>query len=61
MRSLKGIYEKNNIYLKASSNLMNLQVLLPQCVSMAEMDDMYDFAAFPIPKSAGIELECQTP
>jgi hypothetical protein len=39
---------------------MNLLVLLPQCVSKAEKVDRYDFDAFAITKSAGIELVCQT-
>jgi hypothetical protein len=40
--------------------IINLQVLLPQCMSMAEMDDMYRLDALPIAKSAGIEQVCRT-
>jgi len=39
---------------------MNLQVQFPQCMSMAYVGDMYGFDALPIPKSAGMELLCQT-
>jgi hypothetical protein len=33
---------------------MNLQIVLPQFVSMADYDNMYGFDAFTIAKSAGM-------
>jgi len=56
---LKGVYEQNNIQ-KSFIDLINLQVLLPECMSMAKMDDIYRLDGLPIAKSAGIEQVCRT-
>lgn len=41
-------------------DLMNLQFLLPRCVSMPDMDDMYCFDGLPIPNTAVNELVRET-
>jgi len=51
--------KRDKVETKSPSKQENLQIVLPQQVSMVCWDDKYGFAALPISNTAEIELEHQ--